>query len=204
MDRFVISLIVIIGGITCFVLYQIEETVCLPNDMSRLKLEFQQSHLEFPPKLPTALPLGYSLQGNEAYYLPGAFISRFYYGTHPICTDPPYLYFQRETPMILVSIGKENYFQNSIYSQNGSKVIAYGGTTLSPMTSFEFQQGLVKYNENKNWKAVDINSFKGAFSDSHPRGVMFLNDNDQVVYGIYGSNDLTLDQLLAVARSIPP
>ena len=60
MERFILSLIIVIGGITGLVLYQIflsEEQVsneaCLPNDISQIKLNF-------PIKTPSVLPNGYS------------------------------------------------------------------------------------------------------------------------------------------------
>lgn len=196
MDRFVISLIVIISGITSFVLYQIaEEATCLPKDLSQIQLGF-------PLKLPTVLPAGYTLQGIE-YNLSYTGITYFFYGTHPICRQPPH--FSSYPEALEVSVMKErNDEGHAVYAPNGT-FTGYNVTQLPPMTSLEFQQSVLKTEHKLGLiefsKEVDVNSYKGWISFDNA-SIHFLNDKDQVLYGVGGN--VSMNQILAVAKSIPP
>ena len=200
MDRFVISLIVIIGGITGFVLYQIfssEEPYCLSKDMSQVKLEF-------PFKLPTVLPDGYSLQGIRTAMPILEGITYFYYGTHSICSVPPLHSTFHVTQLVVTVMKERNVEGHAVYAPNGT-FQKYVEIQVHPMTSLEFQQDVIKTEHklgfNKFSKEVDVNSYKGLISFDNS-GVEFLNDKDQVLYGVGGN--LSMNQILAVAKSIPP
>lgn len=204
MDRFVLSLIVVIGGITGIVLYQIflseaqlSKTSCLPKD-------FSQVNFEFPVKVPLVLPEGYSLQGIETVIHPQSIVILFY-ADHSMC-----LHWDSEfnRNLLHVVVRKENNMEgHAILSSNGT-IVGYNETHLPPMTSLEFQQAMIKsilhYGNNRTaiWKAVDINSYKGlTVSSQSNNGVEFLNEKDQMVYGVGGN--LSLNQLVMMAKSIP-
>ena len=202
MERFILSLIIAIGGITGLVLYQIflsEEQVsneaCLPNDISQIKLNF-------PIKTPSVLPNGYSLQGIEVRnHMPESVI--FYYADRPLCIQP---FSDFTKSQLHISIQKElNTEGHAIYSSNNTKqIIGYNVTNLSPMTSLEFRQAWLKSsslpNGSSEWNAIDINSYKGVDRmENNVAHIMFLNDKDQTLYGIGGT--FPMNELLIVAKS---
>lgn len=208
MDRFVLSLIVIIGGITGFVLYQIfsseapvSSTFCLPKDISQLNLDFHVN-------TPSVLPDGYSLQGIEILdHAPYGIILN--YANHSMCL---HTFSEDDVNLLRVLVRKEHNTEgHAIFSPTG-QMLKYEKIQLPPMTSLKFQQETIKtvlslgLNRTLTWKAVDINSYKGltVLSMREPAviapAVVFLNDNDQTLYTVTGN--LPLNQLLAVARSM--
>lgn len=206
MDRFALSLIAVIGGITGLVLYQIflsEEQVsnesCLPKNLSQVELYF-------PVKTPSVLPDGYSLQGIEVRnHVPENVI--LYYADHPLCIQP---FSDFTESQLHISIQKElNTEGHAIYSSDDAKqIIGYNVTNLPSTTSLEFQQAWLKSNNltssDSKWNAVDLNSYKGVdrMEVNGLSHIMFLNDKDQTLYGIGGT--LPMKELLIVAKSFPP
>jgi len=189
--------IIIVGG---FLIYQMESSAsCLPKDISQVKFGFHVN-------VPSVIPSGYSLQGIQTTY-PLNTTAILYYADHPVCV-PLSSFFSAQ---LLVTIKNYNLGEHhAIFSPNG-KITGYNETNHTPLSSLEFQQDILKTQDDPDriWQPIEINSYKGLereyyhYFDNDVKlvhEILFLNDKDQVTYEIAGN--FTLNQLLSLARSM--
>lgn len=132
MDRFALSLIVIIGSITGFVLYQIDSSKEQATSASCLPKEISDVKTEFPIRTPSTLPDGYSLQGIELDNPTPTSIT-LYYADHFLCIHQ---YSGFESSQLHIVVQKEISMEgHAIHLPNDTKIIRYNETQLVPMTA---------------------------------------------------------------------
>lgn len=169
---------------------------CPSTDMSKIITAI-------PVKLPTSLPTGYTLQGIESQMNNTQVLA--YYADHPLCAFPTgFDYHGAQLRLVITKVGQSE--TSATYQQNW---LNYAADSSNQVVA-KVQPIEVNGYLGAGWDPYDTNSvvrLDGKVIESTPfqgnGALFFLNDKDQTQYSLFGSSDMSLQQLQQVANSIP-